>query len=482
VLAHQGIHNLAVLVAETESATIRAYAGSQSYFDSLYGGQVNGVQARRSTGSLLKPFLVAKALDRGPYTMASKIQDVPTYYGSFAPQNASKDYYGLVSLATLLLESLNVPAVRMLNSYGVADFYETLKQAEFRGLFRSPEGYGLTLIIGGAEASLWELVQIYCSLGNMGRFKRLHYLQDGHSTQNEKELYSRGSAWLVLNVLNKLARPEAEYYWQHFNDQVPVAWKTGTSYGQKDGWAIGVNRQWTIGVWVGNFTGDGNAAIGGAQSAAPLLFMLFNRLTRRNLPMWFDEPKDDLKEILCCAASGYPAGPHCPETVMLERPVISFVPGVCPFHRRYLIDKKSGKSVCSLCWNHADTVWVTRTIVPPDVKDILQKRGQDTDSIPLHSSACPTFSEMHRLEIVYPVDGIKILIPRDYLGDYEKVVFSAKHQQPSIHLFWFLDNSFLGETIAIHEMAVDLRSGKHRLTVQDEEGFVRTIKFQAFKK
>ncbi|MBN2001062.1 penicillin-binding protein 1C [candidate division KSB1 bacterium] len=480
ILLNKGIRNCAVLIAETGTGQIRAWVGSQSFFDSTNSGQVDGTLAYRSTGSLLKPFLVAKALDRGPYTMATKIRDVPTYYGTFTPQNALKDYSGLVSLGQTLIKSLNVPSVRLLNEYGVEDFYDFLNQAGLKGLFRSARGYGLTLILGGAEASLWEMLRLYASLGNMGQERPLSIFPE-KTVEKHERLYSQAAAWLVLQNLSRLARPGSEFYWHYFDNQVPVAWKTGTSYGQKDGWAIGVNKQWTIGVWVGNFDGEGNALLGGAASAAPILFSLFNALSRRNLPMWFEEPLQDMEKILCCEQSGFPAGPYCKNTILQSRPKCSYRYGVCPYHRKYIIDRKTSKSVCSLCWSGIDTVHVYCYIAPPDVKEILEKSGQSMDSIPMHSASCPTFQEENRLAIIYPVKNIKIMLPRDYSGEYEKIVLSAKHQQSNSTLFWFLNEKYLGETTGLHEMAVDLESGKYKLVVQDEEGFTKSVVFTIYR-
>lgn len=240
--------------------------------------------------------------------------------------------------------------------------------------------------------------------------------------------------------------------------------------------------QWTIGVWTGNFTGEGNAALSGAQSAAPLLFDLFNQLTEPDQPMWFEEPEYDLKEVIACNESGYPAGTHCLETQTLKIPFVSHIPGTCPFHRRYLIDIATSNSVCSICWQGMETSWVNRYIVPPSVKEILLKSGHHVDSIPRHAAHCPNFYDEDRLELVYPVNGIKIFIPRDFDGKYEKVVFSAKHQQPATHLFWFLNGSLIGETVENHQFPVGLNPGAYKLTVQDEEGFVRSISFTAYKK
>jgi len=483
VLSNGGIENLAVLVIETGSGKVRAYVGSHDFYDDEHGGQIDGIRAYRSTGSLLKPFLVARALDRGPFTIEAKIQDVPTYYGTFAPQNASRDFSGLVGLDRVLIESLNVPSVRLLNAYGLGDFYDFLVEAGFEGLFRSPMRYGLPLVIGGAEANLYELARLYLALANFGEPKTLRAVErDTDDRARGTRFFSEGASWLVLDVLKRLSRPGIEFYWERFDGQVPVAWKTGTSYGQKDAWAIGVNGQWTIGVWAGNFTGEGNASLSGARSAAPLLFTLFNMLTRRDLPVWFDEPHHDLKEVACCAGSGYPAGPYCPGTNLVKCPRRLQRPGTCPYHRRYLVDASTGRSVCSLCWEGVRTRWDTLFVVPPAVKEILARKGRHVDAVPSHAARCPTFEDGSRIELVYPVDGIKIFVPRDFDGEHERIVFSAKHQRPSEHLFWYLNGSLIGETVEHHELPVELDEGSHRLTVQDEEGFKRTVSFAAYKK
>jgi penicillin-binding protein 1C len=486
VLADGGIHNLAVIIAETATGKIRGYIGSQDFLDSLHQGQVDGVRSHRSTGSLLKPFLVAKLLDRGPYTMQSKIHDVPTFFSTFAPQNASKTFNGLVSLEEVLIKSLNVPAVRLLNSYGVRDFYHFLSDAGLQGLFRAPEEYGLTLILGGAEASLWELTALYLAMGNYGEALplRIHEAQEKRAKtkkRTDENVFSKGAAWLTLQALNKLSRPGIEHYWHLFTNQIPVAWKTGTSYGQKDGWAIGVNGEWTIGVWTGNFNGLGNAALTGSRSAAPVLFDLFNMLPSDPEKVWFEEPEYDLTETTCCSRSGYPAGPYCSETVLLKRPVRSYMPGTCPFHRQYIVDRHTGKSVCSLCWSVADTIRVCRYIVPAAVREILDHQGYAVDNIPQHASRCPSFGDDNRLDIAYPVDHIRILVPRDLDGLYEQVVFSAKHQRPQTELFWYLNGRLLGNTVDYHTLSVDLHPGDYTLTVMDEEGFSRSVSFEAYR-
>jgi penicillin-binding protein 1C len=481
-LESRGIANAAVLVVETATGRVAAYVGSQDYNDTTANGRVDGVRAYRSPGSLLKPFLYAKMLDCGEILADAKVHDIPTYYGTFSPANSSREFSGLVSVRSALVQSLNVPAVRCLNLYGLDDFYWFLKQVGLAGLFRTPEGYGLPIILGSCEASLWELTQLYTDLGNLGERQWLTVTQGPGKERDHKRLYSAGAAWQVLGILSQLSRPEAEYYWRYFNNQVPVAWKTGTSYGQKDAWAIGTNAQWTIGVWSGNFTGRGNAFLSGGASSGPLLFMLFNEFTDRNKPMWPEEPWADLVEVAVCASSGYRATDACPATVISKHPRSSETIAACPFHRKFLVCKSKGFGVCSLCWDLRDTAWVTREIYPPSLAAFYRAHGRACESAPLHNPACPAVRSEAAIEILYPPPGVRIFVPRNIAGEYEKVVLRAAHGRKSATLFWYLDDRFMGATKEKHELAIDLKNGNHELFVQDEEGNAGTAKFLAIRK
>jgi penicillin-binding protein 1C len=499
LLREQGIHNLAVLVAETGTGKVRAYVGSPDFRDRVHQGQVDGVRARRSTGSLLKPFLFARLMDRGPYLAGTRLADIPTYYGSFAPQNASREFSGLIGLDEALIRSLNVPAVRALHEYGLEDFHSFLKQAGLRGLFRPPEGYGLPLILGGAEASLWEMGGLFLALGNNG--VRIPFTVEeeaagrdagvrGHAPgirarkppERDDSLFSAGAAGEIRAILSRLKRPESELYWQYFNNQVPVSWKTGTSYGQKDGWAIGTNAQWTIAVWVGNFSGQGNGALGGGASAAPILFLLFNELTDRNRAMDIPRPNWDLAAESTCVASGYPAGPACPLKTSSLRPARAYVTRLCPYHKRFLIDRRTGLETCSLCWNGKDTSWIVREIHPPSLRSWEAQSGRNPDNAPAHDPKCPAYHGGDGLELVYPAPGSRLFVPRDLDGRFQQVVFEAAHGRQDAQLFWYLDGNLLGTTRGTHKISLDLAAGAHRLSVEDEEGRTADLGFEAFRR
>lgn len=479
-----GVDNIAVLVINTRTNEVTAYAGSQDYNDTSNCGRVDGVMALRSSGSLLKPLLAAKAMDRGPWVLESKILDVPTYYGTFAPLNANKDFQGVVSLEDMLTHSLNIPAVRLLYDYGIDDFYSDLKEMGVTSLFRSAQGYGLSLVLGGAEVSLWDMCKVYSGLGNQGGIRPIIFLKDpkNKKTEDSLRLCSSGASWLVLSALSKLNRPDVESFWQLFSDQVPVAWKTGTSYGQKDAWAVGVNRQWTIGVWVGNFTGQGNTFLGGAVSAGPVLFSLFRQLTDLDSEFWFEKPEFDLKPVTVCASTGYLPNSSCPDTVNTYKPSGAWKTEQCQWHQKVITDKKSGLEVCSRCWTGVDRKDTVLLLYPSAATEIMRRKGMKADLMPSHNPICTAVkAKVNRITIEYPVDGISIFIPRDMKGEYQRVVAKASCGTGS-SLFWYLDGNYLGKTVDIHTMAVSCKTGKHVLSVFDNEDGLQRTSFDVVRK
>jgi len=478
-LKSHGIRNCAVLVAETRNGKIRGYVGSQGFFDKDASGQVDGVQAPRSTGSILKPFLYALSMDRGLILPDTVMLDIPSHYGSFTPANADHSYSGLVTAREALTQSLNIPAVRLLNAYGVRDFYSFLKQGGITTLFRTPGSYGLPLVLGGAEAKLIDLARLYRGLGCGGVFSPLTVLRDPGQNQphTDKPLISPGACWLTLNILRNLKRPGAEYYWELFQDQWPIAWKTGTSYGQRDAWAVGVSPKWTVAVWIGNFNGAGNPEIGGAMTAGPLLFNIFNTLPEGNTPTWFPRPLHGLKTVTVCKNTGYAIGANCPESRKVDAPTDSHFYKTCPWHRTITVTNDEKWSVCSLCWKPGNHKQVKRLSYPPEVIQLLRKRGIEINRIPPHKPTCPSRESINPLSISYPGTNTRVFLPRDFGGQYQKILCRVSHRQANVTVFWYLDDHYLGQTRETHEKAVLSNPGWHTLSVIDETGNCAAVRF-----
>lgn len=467
-----GIMNGAVVVAQTGNGKVRAYCGSQNFFDNYSSGQVDGVMAGRSSGSILKPFLYALAIDEGLIIGRTLIKDIPSYFGSYSPTNSGGGFSGIVTAKDALVRSLNVPAVRLLSLYGLQKFYLFLKSAGMTSLFRSPQSYGLTLILGGAETKLFDLVMLYRGLGDNGKFKSLKIIRDKNRnlTDRESELISPGASYLVLNMLKELRRPGAEYYWEQYQNLKPVAWKTGTSYGQRDAWSVGVNPSWTVGVWVGNFNGEGNSSLSGSSCAAPIMFDIFNYLPDKSKRKWFVATKGSLKKIKVCADTGFLAGPECEKTILVEAPIHSKPLKICPYHRGIYTTMDGRNRVCSLCWEEGKYKKESILLFPPDVSQFLREKGNILPILPPHKKGCPSVEEIDPLKIIYPVQNAKILIPRDFRGIVQAVTLKVANSVKDRIVYWYIDRRYSGKTVNVHKMAFQLIPGWHVLSVIDAEG------------
>lgn len=471
-LQSQGIYNGAALVVETPNRKVRAYVGSQDFFDRQNGGQNDGLISPRSTGSILKPFLYALAMDEGIMLPQTLIKDVPSYFGSFSPSNASQKYAGLISAKNALIHSLNVPASRLLNAYGLHKFYLFLKSAGMTTLFRKPDEYGLTLILGGAEATLFDLAKLYCGLANQGNFLPLALTRSDHpgTTGTGFNMISSEACYLTLDMLKDVRRPGSEFYWEQYQNRYPIAWKTGTSYGQRDAWSVGVTPQWTIAIWVGNFNGEGNTNLSGASCAAPLMFDIFNYLPKSPRYKWFDKSKINLKKVKLCLETGYIAGPHCPRTYWANAPKSLKPRKTCPYHRTIFTTLDEKFQVCSLCWKPDEYKQTNRLFYPPDVSQYLREKGMILSSIPPHKADCPANSETKSMQIIYPVQRAKIWIPRDFDGKLQKITFKVAHRIKNRTVYWYLDDIYQGYTRRNHKWAFEMKKGWHRLDVIDSEG------------
>ncbi len=480
-LQNYGIDNLSILLTETKSGKVRAYLGSQNYWDNTHSGKVDGINAPRSSGSILKPFLYALSIDEGTLIPESQLEDIPIYFSSFTPLNANNKFSGLVSAKKALVSSLNVPAVNLLREFGTQNFSQFLKEAGITTLFRSSNDYGLTLIIGGAEVTLWDLSVLFRGLANYGEFSSLQIIEGTNQSNKSKKLLSKGACYLTLEMLKDLNRPDTEHYWQLFENSRPLAWKTGTSFGQRDAWAIGTNPEWTIAVWVGNFSGEGNSALGGAKSAAPILFDIFNSLTTSN-DSWFKTPLNDMKLISICSETGYAATEYC-----LNKKEI-FVPSEmkklkrCPYHKQIHITKNEEFQTCSLCWEENDHKPKIVLQYPPEIVQTLRKNGRFIDKIPSHNPKCVSVQTENSLKIIYPTQNAKLFLPREIGGSMQKISFKIAHQFPETSIYWYLDEVYLGTTQNQTSMSLELGKGKHILTVIDENGKMDKAAFSVITK
>ncbi len=482
-LKSRGIKNISVLVADTKTSEVITYIGSQDFFDKSSKGEVNGVIAPRSTGSILKPFLYSLAIDDGIILPETLIKDIPTYFGAFSPENSDKKYSGLISAKEALTRSLNVPATLLLNQYGVYDFYNFLKKAGLSTLFRKSDDYGLTLILGGAEGNLFEITSLYRGLADNGNFKKLKltpFDEIEYKQNNQKPLISKGSAYLTLNMLKELKRPDSEYYWQQYERQFKVAWKTGTSFGNRDAWAVGVNPSFTVGIWAGNFSGESNSNLKGATSAGSLMFDIFNYLPKNKGKTWFKEPYEDLEMIEICKETGFKAGLSCNHKHLVEVPIKAKNLKICPYHKSIFVSNDNKTQVCSLCWENGNYKKVSMPFYSPDIVQFLRQRGNIINDIPPHKESCPSIHSQNQIKIIYPTEGAKIFLPKDIGGINQKLNLKAAHINSKNKIYWYIDDKFLGLTKNNHSKSIELLKGNHNLSIVDQNGNKDSCSFSVY--
>lgn len=469
-----GVNSYSIVVLDTESGKILAYVGSPSFYDKR-DGQVDGVQAPRSTGSILKPFLYALFLDRGLATEKTLLPDFPMNFGNFSPENSDREYRGAVSLKEALISSLNIPAVFLLKKYGVENFYNFLKKAELSTLSKDSSRYGLSLIVGGAEGKLLEITNLYRILSNKGCWSPPSYLSDGKE-QVKKRLISEGSANIIFNILQDLKRPEVIYY-SIYPERNKFAWKTGTSFKQRDGWAVGTNENYTIGVWVGNFSGEGNQNIMGASLAGPLLFQIFSMLPETKKQ---GIERAGLKEYPVCEKSGLAPKEECTEiSLVLVPEKVRNLP-LCPYHKSYLVDENLNKTICSACWENMTPVKKTFFILPPKMKYYSQLYGKPVEEVPVHNPLC-RIKQTGNIKIIYPEDGTVLKIPREFDGNFQKIVLKVGSSSKEKEIKWLLDGIIIARTEGSGEISIEIGEGNHFFQILDEEGNSASVRFKIIK-
>jgi len=472
-LAGGQIHNLAALVAEVDSGEVLAYAGNVPEFRRAeHGNYVDIVRAPRSTGSLLKPFLYEAMLESGELLPSELVPDIPMRLGGFAPENFDKSYLGALPAAEALARSRNVSAAWMLRSYGVQRFGARLRTLGMTSLHRSSNDYGLALVLGGAEGTLWNLSALYRNLARSvlkpaeTEVPTLHW-RLGEAEPMSASLPDPAASWLTLEALQEVRRPGVHGAWRSFGSGRQVAWKTGTSYGFRDGWAIGVDPRLVVGVWVGNHDGEGRPGLTGFQAAAPLLFDLFDLFEDSG---WFEEPTG-LAEIEVCSHSGQRAGPDCPESRTEVVPLAALKSTGCSFCRRIHCEEDCAQRVhagCSTLDEMHSEPWF---VLPPGQEWFYTKRHSDYRPLPPWREDCrPAEEETAAISVLYPRDGAEIYVPVELSGERGRVVFEAAHRDRAAQIHWHLDEDFISSTEGIHQVALAPSPGEHRLTLVDAEG------------
>ncbi len=491
-LVSNHIGNAAALVLDVETGNVLAYVGNVDRSANANGTEVDIITSPRSTGSILKPFLFAAMLDEGQLLPTSLQPDIPTIIDGFAPKNFSHDFDGAVAADQALIRSLNIPAVHMLRKYRYEKFHSLLKDIGMTTLRYSPDHYGLSLILGGSEGTLWDITGMYASMartlnhyfnyaGSLRYSKTDFHLPtyvsyDRGETELERSTYlSAGSIYQTFNALKEVYRPGEETGWRYFDNAKKIAWKTGTSFGFRDGWAVGVTSKYVVGVWVGNADGEGRPGLTGTESAAPLMFSIFSVLPNAE---WFNQPLPEMVEIEVCTKSGHRKSEVCSEVKKIAVVRKGLQSPVCPHHKRVHLSEDLMFRVNSSCEGVDKMIVKPWFVLPPIQEYYYRGKNLSYKTVPPYREDCLAVEIISPMDIVYPKEGSRIFIPKGLSGDTQHIVFESVHRNPEKTVYWHIDGNFMGTSKKNHHFGLNVNKGKHILTLIDEDGEVITRNFE----
>ncbi|MCU0236239.1 MAG: penicillin-binding protein 1C [Acidobacteria bacterium] len=474
-LLRGNIRNLAALVVDNRQATVVAYAGNVSRAGAEHGQDVDLVRSPRSTGSILKPFLYAAMLQEGGLTPATLLADTPVHFAGYVPENFDRRFRGAVPARDALAWSLNIPAIRMLQQFGIPRFYNLLKKWGLSTLTRPPGGYGLTLVLGGAEGTLFDITGLYAGLAQLAQGdaivrRQVRLLQDEPLRPAPLADLGPAAAYLTLEALTEVNRPDQEGFWKQFSSSKWVAWKTGTSFGLRDAWAVGVTPAYTVGIWAGNADGEGNPDLTGLSTAAPVLFDVLQALdTGGTIP----PPRLWLQELRVCRDSGFLAGELCP-VITVAMPRDSHFQQPCTFHQLVHLDAGRRFRVDSSCESPQRMVHEPWFVLPPVQEYYYRRSHPGYRPLPPFRRDCAGFYQAEAgrqvISLVYPDLKTAVYVPVDLDGRPGQVVFEAIHRRPGAVLYWHLGERYLGATRQFHQLAASPAPGEHLLVLIDEDG------------
>ncbi|KIA95780.1 penicillin-binding protein [Pedobacter kyungheensis] len=478
------INNISALILDVRSRQVVSYVGNIYQPENIdLQSHVDMIKALRSPGSTLKPFLYASMMNDGFILPHTLIADIPTQIAGYSPQNYDLGYDGAIAADKALSRSLNIPAVKMLQQYKYERFYDKLKKIGISTLNQPADHYGLSLILGGSEVTMWDLANTYMgmarTLNHFNTYKGLYnpndYLQASYLKDSKKDetdlqrnsFLDHGAIWATFNAMEEVMRPGDEGLWEQFSSSQRIAWKTGTSFGFRDAWAVGLTPNYVVCVWVGNADGEGRPGLVGIEAAAPVMFDIFRLLPNGK---WFETPATKLKKLKICRQSGYKAGEYCENVVEELVPPAGEKTAVCPYHKLIHLDKTGAYRVTDLCESVTQMQHKSWFILPPAMEYYYKIKNSDYKSLPPFKSGCDVSGGNSVMELIYPKNNATVYIPLELDGTRGKIVLNAAHRNPHAKIYWHLDNEYITTTTNFHQLAINPPPGKHTLTLVDESG------------
>jgi penicillin-binding protein 1C len=469
-LAMHGIRNASAIVIDNKTHKVIAYIGSSDFYDLNNAGQVDGVNAIREPGSTLKPLLYGLCIDEGLMTPKSIITDVSVNYQGYAPENFDRKFNGYVSMEYALEHSLNIPAVKSLRLFGKDPFIQKLATCNFNQVKKDQQKLGLSMILGGCGATLEELTGLYSAFASKGIYYQPSLVAKDNPS-NGVRIMSEAAAFMITETMSKVNRPDFPLNWQSTARMPKIAWKTGTSYGRRDAWSIGYNQHYTIGVWLGNFTGVGVAELSGANTATPLLFRLFNMIDYDSDEEWFTQP-DDCNIRMVCSETGMPPADHCHNLVAdYFIPLVSSMKP-CDNMQEVMVSADGKYSYCRACMPEAGYKKKLYKVIPPEMQSYLLEHHIAYDQPPPHNPSCEKIFGEAGPAITSPRSGAEYLISRK---NPEPLQLSCNTGNDVSKVYWYINDQFF-KTVENHGTSYFMPTeGPLKISCTDDKGRNKNI-------
>jgi penicillin-binding protein 1C len=478
-LYFQNIRNAMALIVDNETHGVIAYVGSADFYNEEDGGQVDGIRAIRSPGSTLKPLLYGIAFDKGIITPKTIIADVPVSFSGYEPENYDEKFYGNITMENALASSLNVPAVKTLDLMQPGMLIEKLIDAGFKQIKLDKENLGLSMVLGGCGVTLEELTGLFCAFSNGGTYKPLQFTIDD-TTAYKKQLLSPGATYMITEILTLLKRPDLPVNWDNSMHTPKIAWKTGTSYGRRDAWSIGYNKNYTIGVWVGNFSGIGVPELNGSDKATPLLFQLFNAIDYDSEKEWFRMP-DDIELRYVCSQTGLIPGDLCSDLI-----IDYYIPGIsstieCNHLKKIFISPDSTVSYCSVCLPDLGYTVANYPNYSPEIITYFDMNNIHYQKIPVHNPECDRLINGSKPQITSPINDNEYFVN---VLDSMEIMLACHAANDVDNVFWYVNNKFYAKVNSGESIFFKPVQGINLITCTDDKGRTTdiqiSVKFTSF--
>lgn len=475
----KNIRNAAVIVINNQTHEVAAYIGSSGFYDTLDAGQVNGAAAIRQPGSTLKPLLYGLCMDEGLMTPKAVITDVAVNYDGYAPENYDRQFNGYVTMEYALEHSLNIPAVKGLRLLGKDKLVHKLAACDFRQIKKDQKKLGLSMVLGGCGATLEELTGLYSSFAHEGKYFRPRYVKAVDGTlatgiagaQTGYTLISPAATFMINDMLSKVNRPDFPLNWQSTEHMPKIAWKTGTSYGRRDAWSIGYNKNFTVGIWVGNFSALGIPELSGANVATPLLFKVFNTIDYDSDQEWFTQPKD-CESRLVCSETGMVPGEHCHHTITdYFIPLISSTQ-TCNNRQEIMVSPDEKLSYCKICMPAAGYKKKWYKTVSAEMQQYYDEHRIAYEKIPVHNPNCEKVFAGGAPAITSPRNGAEYLISSKHP---EPLQLTCQTGNDVSKVYWYVNNRFYKTAEAKAKQFFIPEEGPVKISCTDDKGRNRDV-------